>query len=456
MNKRQVIILWIIAIALGAAVALTKLSTKDTGESATKRSPGQTLFESFPADQVAKISIEGAESSVHLAKAENGWIVSDRADYPANATTVNQFLRNLKDLEVTQGIEAGPSFAPRFGMDPDAEEAGEHGLAIRFDDSSGNELAAVSLGKTISSSGSSNPMMSGGSVGRYIRNQADESGFYAVSEMFSSVESDPKRWLKSDFFSPEKIESVSVTKPGSDEVAWKVVRDGEDAEFKLDGAAANEVLDTTSGNPLKSLFSYARFDDVVTEDELAERGDESARRTVVIRTFEGFTYTVTITPPKTNDDEEDAEEEVEEPASDSHFMTITVDAELPKERKKEDDEKEEDAKAKDEAFEKRSKELTGKLANEKTLEGRVFEVTKYTVEAVLKSRKELAKKPEPQPAAGGPGGAAQFPGGSVVTPPRPAGGRVEAVTPPIAIPPLDVEVMDETGIDEEDADDGEE
>ncbi|MCB1133537.1 MAG: hypothetical protein KDN05_20635, partial [Verrucomicrobiae bacterium] len=65
------------------------------------------------------------------------------------------------------------------------------------------------------------------------------------------------------------------------------------------------------------------------------------------------------------------------------------------------------------------------------------EVAKYTVEPLLKKRKELVKKPEPQPAAGSPGGAMPLPGGSVVTPPRPAGGRIEAVTPPIAIPPLD-------------------
>ena len=55
MNKRQVIILWIIAIALGSAVGVVKLTQKDTSKSATARAAGQTLFESFPAADVASV-----------------------------------------------------------------------------------------------------------------------------------------------------------------------------------------------------------------------------------------------------------------------------------------------------------------------------------------------------------------------------------------------------------------
>ena len=51
MNKRQVIILWAIAIALGGGVAAVKLSQNQSTHSATKRAAGQKLFESFPADR---------------------------------------------------------------------------------------------------------------------------------------------------------------------------------------------------------------------------------------------------------------------------------------------------------------------------------------------------------------------------------------------------------------------
>ena len=298
MNKRQVIILWVIAIALGAAVAAVKLTQKDTTKSATTRAAGQTLFESFPATDVATVEIQGAAGSVTLAKKDGKWTVAQRDGYPANTTYVNEFIRTLNELKVTRGMEAGPSFAPRFGMDESATKAEDRGLTATFKDASGKELAKVSLGKNIESGADAGPMGGGMSVGRYIRNHADESGFYAISEMFPSVSAEIPRWLADDFISPEKIKSITLSQKGKDDTAWKLTRETEDAEFKLEGAAAAEVLDTTATSPLKSLFSYARFEDVVPADKVAERADAAGKRSAVIETFEGFIYTLTITPVK--------------------------------------------------------------------------------------------------------------------------------------------------------------
>ncbi|RPJ33046.1 MAG: hypothetical protein EHM17_11670, partial [Verrucomicrobiaceae bacterium] len=78
MNKRQVIILWIIAIVLGAAVGLVKLTQKDSGQSATKRAAGQTLFESFPATEISSVEIKGAGGSVNLARKDGKWTIAER------------------------------------------------------------------------------------------------------------------------------------------------------------------------------------------------------------------------------------------------------------------------------------------------------------------------------------------------------------------------------------------
>ena len=77
MNKRQVIILWIIALALGGAVAALKLSQKDTTKSATNRAPGDTLFESFPATDVSTVEIAGTAGTVTLAKKDGKWTVTE-------------------------------------------------------------------------------------------------------------------------------------------------------------------------------------------------------------------------------------------------------------------------------------------------------------------------------------------------------------------------------------------
>jgi len=447
MNKRQVITLWIIAFALAGAVTAVKLSQSKSSHSATKRGSGQTLFESFPANDAADIEIKGAGNSVSLAKKDGKWVVTQRDDYPANSTFVNDLLRTVGELKVTLGMEAGPSFAPRFGMDETSSVPADRGLTATFKDASGKEIAKVSLGKNIESSADQSPMMGGGNaVGRYVRNHADESGFYAVSEMFPSVSTEANRWLSDTFISPEKIKTITVSQPDKQEPAWKLTRETEEAEFKLDGATAAEVLDTTATSPLKSIFSYARFEDVVPKDKVAERVAENGKRTATLETFEGFVYTITILPTKATPAPPAAiKAATPPPATDNFLMTISVSAQLPKERKKEEGEKPEDAKTKDTAFTERLKTLTEKLQKETALAGRTFEVAKSTVEPLLKDRAALITKATPPPAADANGGSVQkLPGGMIARPPVSATTPpIEAVTPPVSIPSEQFESVEE-------------
>lgn len=439
MNKRQVTILWVIAIALGAAVTAVKLSQNKSTGSATQRAPGQTLFESFPANDAATIEIQGAAGTVTLAKKDAKWVVVQRDNYPANITFVNDFIRSLSDLKITLGMEAGPSFAPRFGMDETATKPADRGLTATFKDAAGKEIAKVSLGKNIESGAAPSPMGGSNSVGRYVRNHADESGFYAVSEMFTSVSDEAPRWLNSGFISPEKIKSITLSQVGKSDPAWKLSREDEQAEFKLEGATGAEVLDTAATGPLKSLFSYARFEDVVPAAKVAERAAEG-KRTAIIETFEGFTYTVNITPTKPETPPAATSPDAAPPATDNYLVTVDVAATLPKERKKEEGEKPEDAKAKDTAFADRLKSLTEKLAKEKAFAGITFEVAKSSVEPLLKERDALITKATPPTAdAPAPGAGVQSHPGGMVTRPRAIATTppIEAVTPPISVPPAD-------------------
>lgn len=444
MNKRQVIILWAIAIALGGGVAAVKLSQNQSTQSATKRTAGQKLFESFPAADAVTINIQGVADQVTLTRKDGKWVVAQRDNFPANSTYVNDLIRTLSELKVTLGLEAGPSFSPRFGMDKSATKAEEHGISAIFKDAAGLEIAQVSLGKNIESSAAQSPMMGmgGNAVGRYIRNHADESGFYAVSEMFPSVSAEAKRWLADSFISPEKIQSIAVSAVGESDLAWKLTRDGEEAEFKLEGATATEVPNTTVTTALKNVLSFARFEDVVAAGQVAERAAEG-KRTATIQTFEGFTYTVQLTPTKpkpaaTTAPTPDAEPE----PKDNFLITVEVNAQLPKERKKAADEKPEDAKTKDTAFTERLATLTAKLATEKALAGITFEVTKATIDSLLKSREEIIT--QAKPAAAGAGGVQTLPGGIIASPPANGAAPIEAVTSPIVVPTGGEEVEEET------------
>ncbi|MCW1924106.1 DUF4340 domain-containing protein [Luteolibacter arcticus] len=448
MNKRQVVVLWIVAIVLAAAAFFTRSGNSKGAESKTERSRGQTVLADFPADQVAKIKVSSGENTTTLVRKDGKWTIEEREGYPAKTTSVNDFLRSLAEVKVTEGVEAAPSYAPRFGMDPGASKPEDRGTEVVLSNDAGTELAHITLGKNLQAAGD-DPMASmmgggGGSTGRFVRNHADETGVYKVSEMFSALTPEPKSWLNDEFLKVEKIKSVTVSPAAQpDKVDWKVTRADENGEFTLDGAQAGETLDTTAASTLKSLFSYARFEDVVSADKASDMGKALEMRTVKIETFEGFVYNITLTPIEAEKPKEADPNAA--PPEENYLMTVDVEGTLPTERKKEEKESAEDAKAKDKAFADRKTELEKRLAAEKAMNGKTFQVTKYTVDALLKPRAELIKKPE-APAANNaaPSGLPPGfpPGGGVATPPiqvppRPARKPVEAVTPPIAIPPLE-------------------
>ncbi|MFD0892193.1 DUF4340 domain-containing protein [Luteolibacter ambystomatis] len=438
MSKRLVIVLWVIAVALGGLVYVVKSGQSTPAKGKAARKSGQTLFESFPGAEVAAITISGADGTTHLAKKDGKWTVTDRDAYPANTQNVNDLIRTIGDVKVVGAIEDAASYSARFGIDPSAAKAEDRGIELTFANASGSELAKVSLGKSIGGS-EAGPMgpMGGGSTGRFVLNQGDKSAIYRTSEMFSAVSTDPKTWLSEDFIKIEKPKSVSVTVPGKGDIAWKVSRDNEEANFNLEGAKPEDNYDASTATPLKTLFSFAKFDDVVPTADVAKRAQPDQKRVATIETFEGSTYTLNITPAKAAD----AKPGEEPPAATdgSYFVTVDVTATLPTERKKEEGEKPEDAKVKDEAFTTRLKDLKAKLAADQALKGRTFELRQFALDMLLKGRDGFKKQAAP---AGGPQGmqgmqglppGMMMPHGATPGPGTKAG-PVEAVTPPIQVP----------------------
>jgi len=291
-------------------------------------------------------------------------------------------------------------------MDRKSSNPAKHGITVSFQNSSGAELAKLSFGKTLDAA-SSSPFGGGGSTGRYIRNHDDKSGFYVVSELFSSLSADPKDWLANEFFEIEKIKTVSLTKPGSDEAEWTLTRDDEDAEFRFSDAFPGVKADPAAVTPLKSLFSYARFDDLVPSAKAKKIWDTEKLQKATVSTFEGLTYRLSLQPAKAPKGKA---------TSENYLFSVDVSGELPEERKKPEGEDEKTAEAADKAFDERRSSLSKSLEQARKLEGITFEVSKSSISALLKNRTELMNK--------GPGPHSATPSQSGNT----------AFSPPISIP----------------------
>lgn len=402
MKPRTIIILWTIAFVFGVSVYALKKSSDNSLKTSTERSQGDKLVENFPAEKITTIELISAESSVTLSQKDGKWVVAERDAYPAETRNILEFLRTVSDLKITHAIEAGPSFAPRFGMDESSSVPDQRGITASFKDAEGNVLTTISFGKNLDSAASSASPMGRAPIGRYVRNHADSSGFYAVSELFPTLATDPQNWLTDEFFTVEKIQSIALTQPGANKNEWELIRDDENAEFKFSKAYPGVKVDANATSPLKSLFSYARFDDVVPAAEVEKLATPDKRQTATIKTFEGLTYTVQLQPAKADS---------AQPGDESYLLTVKASGEIPQERKRAENETPEAAQAADKAFADRKQALTNKLEQVRKIENRTFKVSKFTVDSLLKSRTDLIDK--------GPGPQAQ-PGnspGSVSTPP---------------------------------------
>ena len=390
MSKRQVIILWAIAAVLGVLVLVIKLSSGDPDEISTERKPGDTLFESFPAESIHRVVIKGVRETLSLEKTGDAWVLVERDNYPADTPLVLDLIRMLDELEITRAIEAGPSLAPRFGMNPNTGDESEHGLEIGFYSETQEELARVTMGKNIETGINEGSLGGSMMVGRYIRNHADESGFYASSELFPAVTDVASSWLRDTFINPEKIESVSVTKVDSKDLEWHLKRKSEDAAFQVVDGKPNEVANSTYSNRLGNFLSYTRFEDVVPALDVPKRSAKEGKREAVINTFEGFTYTLSIIPNADNEEE--------------YLMQVTVTATLPDSRKIEEGESPEDAKAKDVAFKERRQQLQDKLNEAKFFEGRTYLMSQSSIETLLHGRDLMVTvaTPAPEPPANQP------------------------------------------------------
>jgi hypothetical protein len=383
MSKKSVIVLWILVFVLAASVTALKLRKGDTGEANTNRHRGETVLASFPVTEVSSIQIKGVGQSVTLNKTADGWVVAERNNYPANFNNINNLLRTLEKVKINNAIEAGPTYGARFGMDLTSDDPAKHGIQLTFTKADQSNVATIFLGKD----------STGG--GRYIQNAADTSGIYVVSESFPTATPDPKSWLQEDFIAVDKITSIAVTAAGKpDQVDWKITRADETAEFALEGAQPTEKLDTSATSLLSTILSSARFQDVSTV-EVATVEQSPQRRVATIGTKDGFTYTVSmLEKPVLQVPDALAKPGSEPPTPEENFqVTLKVEGNFATERVKAEGETPEDAKSKDETFQASLKALQEKLKTEQAYQGRVYELSKNTIDALLKSRTELIAPP---------------------------------------------------------------
>lgn len=377
MNRKQLTLLIVLAAALGGLGWLA-YQKQQSSFAESKIRLGEKLLPNFPLNDVAQFTIKQPKAEVTLVKQNDIWTVAERGHHPANFTTISEFIRKFWELKVTKPVRVGPSRLPALELV--APDKG-NGTLIEFKDAAGKPIRSVLLGAKHmrESSGQESPFGGGGGGfpdGRYIMIGSDLATVSLVNEPFSNAEAKPADWLQKEWFKVEKIKSVGVV-TGVATNNWKLTRESETAEWKLADAKAGEALDVGKSGGATSALSYPSFDDVVTGTNAAGTMDNALVAT--IETFDGFTYTVKI-GKKTDDDK--------------YHLQVDVAGNFAKERAPGKDEKAEDKEKLDKEFKEALGKKEEKLKTEKAFAKWTYLVSKWTIDAFLKTRHELlAEKP---------------------------------------------------------------
>lgn len=392
MKSRTVIILWIIALALGITTSVVKFGSNDENTTHTKLSPGQKLLEDLPIREITSVTLTQGKKTTHLKKdSTQGWSVTERNNYPINYANLRNLLGSLAELEVTQGYPTGSEHLGRFGLAEESEKKSEQALRVTMTNKDGNTVADVFLGKF---SGTSHV------GGRFIRIASDNSGVYAVSETFPGITATAKDWLNQDFLKIDQIKTISLSAPADPEFKpWKLIRhpktDGSpnpNGQLTLDGMTNKEVMQLTSTNPLRNLFSYSGFQDVLSKKQAANTANPNPKlkRRATITTYDGLTYTLDFRPQKNKPKNPDADDRLP-PVQPSYLLTITVTADIPEKRTPVANETPEETKARDTAFATQQKSLKEKLTAAQALTGHIYQISQSTISPLQKKRSDFVK-----------------------------------------------------------------
>lgn len=389
MNRKQLAILVGLVVVVGG-ISIMALKGKRSDWSTRESNSVKRVVADFPVNDVGGIVITTKDGSAKLTRKDDGWVVSDRGDYAADFNDIQELLVSVLDMEPVQKPKVGASNLGRLKLlDPEKTEKEEEAATRVVFEISGGGSKTLYLGKEHMRQGQGGGPMGGGSFpdGRYVMVGDDLESLSLVQATFASVNSDPTSWLSKDFFKIEKIKSIQY-RPLAATNGWSLSREKDTGDFALQGAKEGETLDTSKTGSLKYLLSSPSFVDVAVGKTNEETG-LGKPVTATIETFEGFKYDLSIGKK----DEKD-----------QYFINFAVDAKIEKDRKPGEDEKPEDKAKLDKEHQEKVKKLEDKLAAEKKLAGKVYIVSKFTVDALLKDRKDLLKSEDASAGANAAGG----------------------------------------------------
>lgn len=364
-----------ILLALTAVLAFLYLkSSKSTATDLNSAINSEPLHDLNVAT-VKAISIRGDGIELDLKQADGQWQLIQRGNYPADESTVDRLVINMRNMKVLRTVTASKQQLTQLELDA------KEGIRVELKDKAGKVIHKLQLGKEVT--GPPEALQTSMSIPdrRFVMLNEKADSISVVDQTFDSVGRELKDWLNKDFFEIENPTRVAVNFPGDSNSSWNISQWDDNGTMKWKVADVNATAQPPESNLPTTAFSSASFDDVV-DAATAKELDTNATR-IQVNTKDGFQYTIAVKLRLIQGD---------------YLLKMDVNATIT---------------ATDEA---RKKELTEKLSKEQAL-NRVYLVPAHLVAPVIKTREELLAAEPPTPP--GPGGGSPIIPSLNGFPPRP-------------------------------------
>ena len=121
MNARVAAILVVLLVVLGGA-ALVYLHQEGARRPAALATLGQPLVKDLKAADIASIRIAEPKATLTLQRAEGGWVIAERAGFPADVGKVRELVLKVIGLKIGQSEPIGDKDRARLALDDAATQ----------------------------------------------------------------------------------------------------------------------------------------------------------------------------------------------------------------------------------------------------------------------------------------------------------------------------------------------
>lgn len=281
MSARVALILVILLAVLGGG-ALLYQSEERARRPENAASLGQVLLKDLKVADIAAIRIVEPQAGLTLQRAESGWVIAERANFPADLGKVRGFALTLLGLKVGQSEPIGEKDRARLHLDAS-------GTQLELDGADGKALARLTLGRKYFKREVESAEKAAGD-GRFVALPGEAKLVYVVSDPLAQASTLSADWIDRTSFKVEKVKSLDVRYP--DGSGWRIERPGDNAGWKLAGLKPGEKLDVARANAASYSLSLLELADVAPK---GAAGSGLEKPTLIsATTLEGGSYAIRV------------------------------------------------------------------------------------------------------------------------------------------------------------------